>query len=557
MSILQRIKIVKNRTNQKRDNKGRFSSGSGGVRLAQGFSWRRNIPVIIVVALVGGYFVWRSSASTTPYDHSLRSCVTARIATNTLTMDYAMSNPQCALYSNEAFVYRLYQAATGKNPSKSQYLSLLKVHLIYSKSPEKTAQVVAAQITDQEGAVPPGAYVRNASINGLGFVEDKNWIALKTHMLETGKDTQGDILYGYVRQSTSAKFLEQNFKNYMRTFTFSEVDKAVYQASSAAATLKPSCALSVTLSDGVYKAAWASSSLSQTDRSLQVRLQNSARDETYKLSAFGGSQTVKPKPGIKNSYTLNIMRTSEIIASCSTFVTPPAETVSPRGTYTEWNWTSTVPLTTLQHSLVVNEVKTDAPYFWSHQFGFKGGDGGYVGLQSNGSRVDGTVGKTAVFSIFSSGMEASPAKACKIEQEGFDGYETSGTSCRITYDWQPGRKYDLKVALTAKDNTGNWWSGSIKDTVTNQQTLIAKIKTPVKWTAFKDWSVMWTEYFGGLPETCADLAYSSVNFYQPSANGGGIQPSGTKNVLSTGDKCNNSSIAPTNFGSTQKMGTQR
>ncbi len=317
MSILQRIKSVKSSSNRKRDYKGRFSSGSGGIRLVQNFNWKRNVPVIIVVALVGGYFVWRSSASTTPYDYSLRSCVTARISTNTLTMDYAMSNPQCALYSNEAFVYRLYQAATGKNPSKSQYLSLLKVHLIYSKSPEKTAQVVAAQITDQEGAVPPGAYVRNASINGLGFVEDKNWIALKTHMLETGKDTQGGILYGYVRQSTSAKFLEQDFKNYMKTFKFSEVDRAVYQTSSTAATLKPSCALSVTLSDGVYKAAWASSNLSQTDKSLQARLQNSAKDEAYKIAAFSGAQAVKPKPGTTNTYTLNIMSASETIASCN------------------------------------------------------------------------------------------------------------------------------------------------------------------------------------------------------------------------------------------------
>jgi len=38
-------------------------------------------------------------------------------------------------------------------------------------------------------------------------------------------------------------------------------------------------------------------------------------------------------------------------------------------------------------------------YYWAHQFHFKDGDGGYMGLQTNGNMQGEWIGKMAIFSI--------------------------------------------------------------------------------------------------------------------------------------------------------------
>lgn len=48
--------------NQKRDENGQFASGSDELKI-KSFNWKRFLPVVIVVALVGGFLVYRSFAS--------------------------------------------------------------------------------------------------------------------------------------------------------------------------------------------------------------------------------------------------------------------------------------------------------------------------------------------------------------------------------------------------------------------------------------------------------------------------------------------------------------
>lgn len=232
-------------------------------------------------------------------------------------------------------------------------------------------------------------------------------------------------------------------------------------------------------------------------------------------------------------------------------------TPKPRGTYTNWYWNPPADgLTEMEHGLTIDRVTPNAPYFWSHQFKFKGGDGGYIGLQSNGVRVNGTRGKTAVFSVFGSALSGTSG-ACVLEVKGFDGYNTSGTSCRVPYEWQTGRKYTLRVKMVSSDSSGKWWQAYIKDTFTNTETSVAKIKTPASWKGLNDWSVMWTEYFGTPLASCASLPYSKVTFFNPVANGGAYKPrsSAGSNALSTSGTCNNSAIRSVVGGASQEMGT--
>lgn len=232
---------------------------------------------------------------------------------------------------------------------------------------------------------------------------------------------------------------------------------------------------------------------------------------------------------------------------------------TPQGTFTNWNWEPpTNGYSSLENSFIIEDVTPDAPYFWSHQFQFVNGHGygGYMGLQSNGSRVNGTVGKTAVFSVFNSGIAATVG-FCEVRQAGFDGYDIAGSSCRTAYEWVIGHKYRMQTEIAQKEPDGTWWNGWITDETTHIKTFLGSIKVPPAWHGMGAWSVMWTEYFGDKPDTCDALAYSRVHFYPPTANNGTVKPSDTSNELSTDVDCTNSKITNVSTGTVQEMGNPR
>lgn len=267
--------------------------------------------------------------------------------------------------------------------------------------------------------------------------------------------------------------------------------------------------------------------------------------------------------GLKNRFS-SLKKTNKLLALLFVLATVVVGIViivrafaaSSQGTYSNWFWSYTPAggYYSLEHNVTINQADPAAKYFWSHQFKFFGGDGGYMGLQSMGNRVaDGSQGKTAVFSIFSSGIEATPGN-CVVEKAGFDGYQNSGSSCRIAYDWIQGRTYHLKTIISGSDSTGVWWTGSVTDNTTGVQTTIGRIKVPTTWKGIGDVSVMWTEYFGPQVDNCATLPYSKVTFGTPVVNGN-KKPAGQTNVLGTTSGCNNSKITNVSGGVVQEAGS--
>lgn len=230
----------------------------------------------------------------------------------------------------------------------------------------------------------------------------------------------------------------------------------------------------------------------------------------------------------------------------------------PTGTYTNWNWPAAgTGYFSIEHGLVVEEVTPNAPYFWSHQFQIYGGDGGYIGIQSNGNSINKQVGKTAVFSIFGAGIEGTPGN-CEVTQAGFDGgLYGAGTSCRIPYQWTEGHAYALKAGITSSDASTVTWTGTIADFTAGGVTTIGQIKVPNTWKGVGFWSSMWTEYFGAQPATCEAQAYSRVRFLKPTVNGS-VSPVSKGNTYAAGGTCATSKITDQPDGSTvQEMGARQ
>ncbi len=92
----------------KRDDLGKFTTGSNTLKFAKKLNWKRAIPVLLVFTVVGGFFVLQSFAGVRraqAYEYQAKSC-------NARARNYA----DCINRSTEALVYRLYFASRGTEP---------------------------------------------------------------------------------------------------------------------------------------------------------------------------------------------------------------------------------------------------------------------------------------------------------------------------------------------------------------------------------------------------------------------------------------------------------
>lgn len=175
-------------------------------------------------------------------------------------------------------------------------------------------------------------------------------------------------------------------------------------------------------------------------------------------------------------------------------------------------------------------------YYWAHQFHFKNGDGGYMGLQTNGYMQGTWVGKMAIFSLWDA-LEAEPGPGASCER--FTG-EGEGWSCRKKYNWVEGHIYGLRIKAGDVDEQQNeWWGAWIIDASTKEETFLGRIKVPASWQRLDNSSVVWVEYYGKVIE-CNSIPYAEARFEQPTANDGGYFPKDLTTVIGT--TCPNANI---------------
>jgi hypothetical protein len=220
--------------------------------------------------------------------------------------------------------------------------------------------------------------------------------------------------------------------------------------------------------------------------------------------------------------------------------------VSPTGTYTDISFPpQDGGYPDFQWDLTVRTDPSPDGYFWSHQFGFVGGDQGYCGLQTHNAELG---GKIAIFSIWSAHGSRGPQYA------GLFGGEGTGFTARIRYEWQVDVTYRLTVRGVDPDPTGQWWLAEVTDSATGETAVIGEILVPGTWAGLNSTSVMWSERYAGPMRRCGDMAHSVVEFTNPMADGGRVAATGFNNHLANPPTCPNSLIEPLPTGSRQEMG---
>lgn len=183
------------------------------------------------------------------------------------------------------------------------------------------------------------------------------------------------------------------------------------------------------------------------------------------------------------------------------------------------------------------EPRTDPSpvgYFWSHQVALLGGEGGYLGLQTQGSEP---TGKIAIFSVWGAIDAEGPEYAAPFSGEGV------GMTVRIRYQWVPGRREYLAIRA---DGEG-WWSAEV------DHRQIGRVRVDSTWGGLAPTSIMWTERYAPPLRACTGLGHS-VAWFGPPLAGGGVIPVGHRNFLADHHGCAGSSVYDSEGGVLQVMG---
>ncbi|MBO0691268.1 MAG: hypothetical protein J2P58_00090, partial [Acidimicrobiaceae bacterium] len=197
--------------------------------------------------------------------------------------------------------------------------------------------------------------------------------------------------------------------------------------------------------------------------------------------------------------------------------------VVPVGTYTQWSWPSKDSgYDEMRWDLEPRTDPSPVGYFWSHQVALVGGEGGYLGLQTQGSEP---TGKIAIFSVWGAIDADGPEYAAPFSGEG------DGMTVRIRYPWAPGRRE--RLAIRAEDD--GWWRAEVG------HRQIGRVRVDPAWGGLASTSIMWTERYSPQPRDCSELGHSVAFFGTPMADRG-VTPLGHRNFLADHQGCPGSSV---------------
>ncbi|MGW6404783.1 DUF3472 domain-containing protein [Streptomyces sp. NPDC055134] len=172
-------------------------------------------------------------------------------------------------------------------------------------------------------------------------------------------------------------------------------------------------------------------------------------------------------------------------------------------------------LSDISYHITVNGQPDTKSVFFAQAFYLKNGQVGYMGLQPRPGAAD-----LALFSIFGAGTSTTDPNCTP----GADGGE--GVSCAITYPYQAGRQYRLKV----QNIGGSTWEGIVYDTVTGTTTHIGSWTVSSSAGLLKPTGTLFVEYFLPVAD-CNSIPRAQAYFSNPQGNGSTYSGSYSSAVL--------------------------
>lgn len=175
-----------------------------------------------------------------------------------------------------------------------------------------------------------------------------------------------------------------------------------------------------------------------------------------------------------------------------------------------WEWDTDEKLWEIDQQLWVS--RTGATTMWAASWNWSDDQTylGYLGLQTDGNRFDGSVGDMAIFSVWNA--RGGAGTSCQA-LEGDD----SIWSCRLAFPVLTDRGYRLRLWFLENNATGQWWGAWIQDMTTGEDTLIGAIAVDPSHNAIAPLTGT-SSYFFGMATDCSDIPASTVMWAPPVGN---------------------------------------
>lgn len=203
---------------QKRDQQGKFTTGSGGLRLRKKINWRRAAPVIAVVSFVGGMLVYQSFAAINrpAYRYSARVCTSGR--TKQVT--------NCRTLSAEAMVFRLYKGIANQNPSSNAYQQEVRSLIVDKTDPSELAQELLS--THNANNLTHLAFMTDIyqRLFGKSYDQEKTAIDQWVAQLARGNQTRLQAVLYLVKQTATREHLADSFFAYYEQQPLVNIDSS-------------------------------------------------------------------------------------------------------------------------------------------------------------------------------------------------------------------------------------------------------------------------------------------------------------------------------------------
>ena len=172
---------------------------------------------------------------------------------------------------------------------------------------------------------------------------------------------------------------------------------------------------------------------------------------------------------------------------------------------------------------IVADPGDEVSLFMSHQFFFLAGNGGYMGLQTNGEWNDAifrnkpynsstAIGKMAIFSIWSA-LDCRTSDPTNKNIECIHGTESGAFwSIHMKLDWIAD-SYRFRMMQHENINDGKWWNVTIYDDTSNKEYNMGSIKVPDGWYGITTTDAFLEKY--SSPSGCVNLPkYASFVYGQ-------------------------------------------
>lgn len=181
---------MKRQNGPKRDDEGKFATnvGSGGLQSLKGFNLKRALPLIIVVTLVGGFFVYRSFAATPNYG----------VAVTAWYRECKYSNPPTSGSKWQGWVDKLKANVAAQDSIYAQFTTAAK--LAGKTCPSSNPHRLAVPATPK----PPGSSPINnppAAGTPVDYLKSVTQLVTDSKSMATASKTDNDTTYALSKKS--------------------------------------------------------------------------------------------------------------------------------------------------------------------------------------------------------------------------------------------------------------------------------------------------------------------------------------------------------------------